>query len=405
MTDDLPPSPALLPAGLSDLLPPEAESEAASVAALMEVFASHGYQRVKPPLLEFEDSLFAGAGAATAEQTFRLMDPESQRMMGLRADTTPQVARIASTRLAAAPRPLRLSYAGQCLRVRGSQLAPDRQIGQAGIELIGPDSPEADAEIVLTGAAALAALGLPRAGFDLTLPALVPLLLEAAGIDGPARAALARALDRKDAASVARHAGTLAPVLTDLLMAAGPADRALTALAAARLPAPARLLAQRLSAVVTAIRARAPGLRLTVDPVEFRGFRYETGVSVTIFAPARNEELGRGGRYLCNDAEPATGLTLYPAQLPAAPGTAARLPALGQRAGAGRPAARAGLRHGCIARSGSAGCSRRGAAAGLHAYPAGRRGAAPAARWLSVSKGAFSPGDFLKEREPCRTSR
>ena len=141
MTDDPPPSPALLPAGLSDLLPPDAENEAASVAALMEVFASHGYERVKPPLLEFEDGLFAGAGAATADQTFRLMDPESQRMMGLRADTTPQVARIASTRLAAAPRPLRLSYAGQCLRVRGNQLAPERQIGQAGIELIGPAPP------------------------------------------------------------------------------------------------------------------------------------------------------------------------------------------------------------------------------------------------------------------------
>jgi ATP phosphoribosyltransferase regulatory subunit len=312
MTDDLPPSPALLPAGLSDLLPPEAESEAASVAALMEVFASHGYQRVKPPLLEFEDSLFAGAGAATAEQTFRLMDPDSQRMMGLRADTTPQVARIASTRLAAAPRPLRLSYAGQCLRVRGSQLAPDRQVAQAGIELIGPDSPAADAEIVLTGAAALESLRLMRISFDLTLPALVPLLLEDAGIAGPARVALARALDRKDAAAVARHGASLASVLTDLLMAAGPADRALAALAAATMPAPARALADRLSASVTAIRAQAPGLRLTVDPVEFRGFRYETGVSVTIFAPGRNEELGRGGRYLCADAEPATGLTLYP---------------------------------------------------------------------------------------------
>ena len=78
-----------------------------------------------------------GSGAAVAEQTFRLMDPDSQRMMGLRADTTPQVARIATTRLANAPRPLRLSYAGQCLRVRGSQLAPDRQIAQTGIELIG----------------------------------------------------------------------------------------------------------------------------------------------------------------------------------------------------------------------------------------------------------------------------
>ena len=107
----------------------------------MDVFAAHGYQRVKPPLLEFEDSLLAGSGAAVAEQTFRLMDPDSQRMMGLRADTTPQVARIATTRLADAPRPLRLSYAGQCLRVRGTQLAPDRQIAQAGIELIGHDSP------------------------------------------------------------------------------------------------------------------------------------------------------------------------------------------------------------------------------------------------------------------------
>jgi len=160
MSDDETVNRALLPAGLRDLLPPDAESEAASVEALMEVFASHGYQRVKPPLLEFEDSLLAGSGAAVAEQTFRLMDPESQRMMGLRADTTPQVARIATTRLGQTARPLRLSYAGQCLRVRGSQLAPDRQIAQTGIELIGCDNPAADAEIVLVGAEALASVGL-----------------------------------------------------------------------------------------------------------------------------------------------------------------------------------------------------------------------------------------------------
>ena len=98
MTDE-PPNPALLPQGLRDLLPPDAETEASAVEALMDVFAAHGYQRVKPPLLEFEDTLFAGSGAAVAEQTFRLMDPDSQRMMGLRADTTPQVARIATTRL------------------------------------------------------------------------------------------------------------------------------------------------------------------------------------------------------------------------------------------------------------------------------------------------------------------
>jgi ATP phosphoribosyltransferase regulatory subunit len=312
MTDDLPPNPALLPAGLRDLLPPEAETEASAVETLMDVFAAFGYQRVKPPLLEFEDSLLAGSGAAVAEQTFRLMDPDSQRMMGLRADTTPQVARIATTRLAGAPRPLRLSYAGPCLRVRGNQLAPDRQVGQAGIELIGHDSPEADAETVLVAAEALAAVGLSQVSFDLTLPMLVPSLLDDADLDGPERVMLARALDRKDAAAVSRHGGPLAPVLTDLLMAAGPADRALGALAAAKLPNAAGILAERVALAVAAIRARAPALRLTVDPVEFRGFRYETGVSVAVYALGRHEELGRGGRYNCGDAEPATGLTLYP---------------------------------------------------------------------------------------------
>src|SRR5579863_8233070 len=132
MSDDAVNNRALLPAGLRDMLPPDAETEASAVEALMEVFAAHGYQRVKPPLLEFEDSFLAGSGAAVAEQTFRLMDPDSHRMMAVRSDTTPQIARIATTRLAEWVRPLRLSYAGQCLCVRGTQLGADRQVAQAG---------------------------------------------------------------------------------------------------------------------------------------------------------------------------------------------------------------------------------------------------------------------------------
>jgi ATP phosphoribosyltransferase regulatory subunit len=323
--NDNPPNPALLPAGLRDLLPPEAETEAAAVEAVMDAFAAHGYQRVKPPLLEFEDTLLAGSGADVADQTFRLMDPDTRRMMGLRADMTPQVARIATTRLAHAPRPLRLSYAGQCLRVHGSQLAPDRQLAQAGIELIGADSPRADAEIVLVGAEALAAVGLTRLSFDLTLPPLVPALLDEAGVPEAVRRALTHALDRKDAAAVTRHGGTLARTLTDLLLAAGAAEGALKALDAAELPRGARAIADRLAATVTAIRRRAPALKLTVDPVEFRGFRYHTGVCMTIYAPGRHEELGRGGRYICGENEPATGLTLYPdAVLRAAPPRQAR---------------------------------------------------------------------------------
>ena len=310
MTDDLP-NPALLPTGLRDLLPPEAEIEAASVAALMEIFAAHGYRRVKPPLLEFEDSLFGGAGTAVSEQTLRLMDPDTHRMVGLRADITPQVARIASTRLAHAPRPLRLCYAGETVRVRAG-LSADRQVLQAGIELIGPENPQADAEVVLVAAEALAALGVQRPSFDLTMPPLVQSLLEAAAPEAARRAALAHALDRKDAAAVAQHGGHLADTLTMLLHEAGPAAGALAALAAARLDPAARLQADHLRDTVAAIRARAPALRLTVDPVEFRGFRYHTGVCTTVYAHGRHEELGRGGRYVCGEMEPATGITLFP---------------------------------------------------------------------------------------------
>ena len=111
---------ALLPAGLRDVLPPDAGFEAGVVEHLLGSLAGHGYERVKPPLVEFEESLLAGAGAAMAGATFRLMDPASQRMMGVRADITPQIARIAATRLAGAPRPLRLSYAGEVLCLVGS---------------------------------------------------------------------------------------------------------------------------------------------------------------------------------------------------------------------------------------------------------------------------------------------
>src|SRR3954470_13450082 len=167
------PHPTLLPAGLYDLLPPEADIEAAVTARLMGVLAAHGYQRVKPPLVEFEETLLAGAGAVGAGDTFRLMGPSSPRMVGVRADIPPQVARIAAARLASAPRPLRLSYAGQVLRVKGSEMRPERQMGQAGAELIGAEGPAADVEAIAVAGEALTAIGVPHLSVDITLPTLV----------------------------------------------------------------------------------------------------------------------------------------------------------------------------------------------------------------------------------------
>ncbi|HUZ74291.1 MAG TPA: ATP phosphoribosyltransferase regulatory subunit [Stellaceae bacterium] len=304
--------PALLPQGLRDLLPPEAAWEAEVVSRLAAVLTRHGYERVKPPLAEFEDNLLAGAGAAMAKETFRLMDPISQRMIGLRADMTPQVARIATTRLKDAPRPLRLFYAGQVLRVRGGEIRVERQVGQVGAELIGSDAVAADIEVVAVAAEALTALGIAGLSVDLTLPTLVPALCRALGLDAAALAAVRGPLDHKDAAATAAVGGAASEVLGRLLTASGSARPALAALARLDLPQPAAVERTRLEAVVAGLERRMPQLSLTVDPVENRGFEYHTGISFAFFARGLGGELGRGGRYLTAEAgEPATGFTLY----------------------------------------------------------------------------------------------
>jgi ATP phosphoribosyltransferase regulatory subunit len=311
MTESL--HPALLPQGLRDLLPPDAAVEAKVVARQMAVLASHGYERVKPPLVEFEDNLLAGAGAAMAKETFRLMDPISQRMIGVRADITPQVARIATTRLKKAPRPLRLCYAGQVLRVKGSEIRPERQVGQVGAELIGSDDIAADVEVVTLAAAALAASGVDGLSVDLTLPTLVPAVCTALALDQPTTEMVRAALDHKDAAKVAEVGGRAAALLGKLLAGAGAAKKALASLAPLDLPPAAAAERTRLAAVVEHVHRAAPDLALTIDPVENRGFEYHTGVSFTFFARGVRGELGRGGRYRTGNGggEAATGFTLY----------------------------------------------------------------------------------------------
>jgi ATP phosphoribosyltransferase regulatory subunit len=313
-------SAALLPAGLRDVLPPHAAHAADLIHALRLHFARYGYDWVEPPLIEFEESLLSGTGAAMANDTFRLMDPVSQRMMGIRGDITVQVARIATTRLAHAPRPLRLAYAGDVLRVRGNQLRPERQFTQIGAELIGSENPAADVEAVMMAADALAALGIGGITVDLTLPTLVPAVLAGHSVPPDRAAALREALDHKDAAAVdaaAAALGEAGPAIGALLRASGPARGGFEQIERIKLPAEARREAQRLGVVGRELIEALPEVSFTVDPVENRGLEYHNGVCFTIFRAGVRGELGLGGRYRAGrpgnsrNAESATGFTLY----------------------------------------------------------------------------------------------
>ena len=302
---------ALLPAGLEDLLPPEADQEDAMVRLLSDNFTSYGYQRVKPPLLEFEDSLLDGIGEAVAGQTFRLMDPISQRMMGLRADITPQVARLAATRLQDAPRPLRLMYVGEVFRVKGEQLRTNRAISTIGVELIGAArAAKADAEVILLAAESVIALGVDSLSVDINVPPLGRMICDHFGVSVKTSEELLNALNRKDANTIEKVSGQAAVFLLGLLDAAGPANVSLTKLERLELPGESGLLGKRLKEVVGLILEEAPNLNVTVDPADSRGFEYHTGISFALFARNSRVELGIGGRYLTAGDEPATGFTL-----------------------------------------------------------------------------------------------
>lgn len=308
-------SAALLPSGLRDTLPPEAEQESAVTERLLAAFRQNGYRQVSPPMVEFEVSLLTGPGAAMTHRTFRLVDPASQRTLAVRADITPQVARIAGTRLSLWPRPLRLSYHGSVLRVTGDQLRPDRQFRQAGIELIGSGSIAADVEVITVPVEALTARGVDGLTVDLNLPSLAPAIAPALTAGDSRAAELREALNRKDQASVERLAPQQAHLLTALMLAAGPAAETLAKLAALDLPAAAREALLPAEQLLPLLAESLPDLVVTLDPVEHRGFEYHSGIGFSLFARGLHGELGRGGRYMASapgqEPETATGVTIY----------------------------------------------------------------------------------------------
>lgn len=295
----------LLPEGLRDRLPPQAQALASLVRTLTDVCATHGYERVAPPLIEYEASLASGS----SRERLRFTDPVSQMTLALRSDITGQVGRIAVTRLAGQARPLRLMYAGQVARVRGDQLSPERERTQAGAELIGSDSPAAAAEVLAVAVEALTATGLTGLSVDLTMPTLVADLAAAGWSLGRASLSDVQAwLDGKDVGAL-RAAG--ADHYVPLIAAAGPVHSALAALKQLDLP---NAVLARLDSIA-ALADGLNGVSVTLDPTERHGFEYQTWLGFSLFGAGLMAEVGRGGAYTVAHGdgrqEAAIGFSLY----------------------------------------------------------------------------------------------
>ena len=300
----------LLPEGLEDRLPREAATTTRVMRAIHDVLHGHGYDRVLPPMIEFDETLGTRMAGIRSRRTFRFVDPQSLRMLILRGDHTPQIGRIAASRLATAPRPLRLCYTGQVLLIRGDGLDPAREKLQCGAELIGADNVAAASEIVATAIEALHAAGATGISVDFTLPDLVDVLaaralpLAADAIEG-----VRRELDTKDAGGLVDAGGA---DYVPLLYATGDFDNAIERLAAIDTGG---ALDGRIAALRDIAARLGRAARLTLDPSERHGFEYQSWFGFTLYAQGVRGALGRGGTYRIagpGGGEAATGFSLFP---------------------------------------------------------------------------------------------
>ena len=303
----------LLPENIEDILPQEAMKIELLRRRLLDLFFAGGFELVIPPLVEFTDSLLTGTGHDLELRTFKVVDQLSGRMLGVRADITPQVARI-DAHLLNRKGVTRLCYCGSVLHARPATPAATREPIQIGAEIYGHSGVGSDLEIQALLVRALKAAGVKGARIDVGHVAVFRALVQSAGIDAEREGQLFEALQRKDK-----------PLVRDLTQALEPRVRAalrllpefyggpeVLAVAARKLP---KLKAIQAALGTLKALARACPIPVSFDLAELRGYHYHSGVVFDAYCDGVTGPVARGGRYdevgkAFGRPRPATGFSI-----------------------------------------------------------------------------------------------
>lgn len=315
----------LLPEHLADVLPSEAKRIEGLRRALTDEAQAYGYELVMPPLLEHLDSLLSGTGRTLGLQTFKLVDQLSGRTLGLRADTTPQVARI-DAHLLNRPGVVRLCYCGPVVHTRPAGPWSSREPLQFGAELYGHLGLEADLEVLELALDGLRQAGVKDAVLDLGDARIANALVQALGLDAEARPPLLAALSAKDGGAMAEALAVLQPTGKALQASAAAGIKRLLGLygpvsvldrAAEELPAlpPITQALADLRRIVRHVQATHPDVRIGVDLADLGGQDYYSGIRFSVMGLSASQVLASGGRYdhvgrVFGRERPAVGFSL-----------------------------------------------------------------------------------------------
>jgi len=309
----------LLPEDIADVLPAQARKVESLRRAILDLYQSYGYELVAPPILEFLDSLLTGTGSDLNLQTFKLVDQLSGRTLGLRADITPQVARI-DAHLLNRDGVTRLCYAGSVAHARTPVGSSAREELQLGAEIYGCATWEADLEAITLLLKTLSVAGLEKVYLDLSHAGILAGILDGQNLDKATVEALYSLLQSKDRPRLSQWATCLPAKVSEALMALtelnGPCSEVL-AKAKRVLPKHAAIdeaLAD-LERIVSAAAQLSVNLELSIDLADLRGYQYHSGVMFAAYVDQLPQPIARGGRYdhvgqAFGRPRPATGFSL-----------------------------------------------------------------------------------------------
>ena len=311
----------ILPEGIEEILPPRAEQLDKLCREIIDLYITWGYQLVIPPMIEYIDSLLTGTGKDLDLQIFKLTDQLSGRLMGVRADTTPQVARIDAHNLKREV-PTRLCYLGTVLHTRPENKGGNRSPLQVGAELYGHKGIESDLEVLCLMIETIKKAGLEKIHVDLGHVGIYNNLIRLAKLDEESESELFDVLQRKAMPELSEmiSAGTLTAeigkMFIALIIANGSTEefKQTTALFENFSPEIKDCLSD-LQRMVELVNKRMPEVTLNFDLSELRGYQYHTGIVFTAYVPGHGQGIAFGGRYddigsAFGRARPATGFSI-----------------------------------------------------------------------------------------------
>lgn len=304
----------LLPENIADVLPSEARKIEELRRALLDRFRTYGYEMVMPPLLEYLESLLTGGGTDLNLRTFKLVDQLSGRTLGLRADTTPQVARI-DAHLLNRQGVTRLCYAGSVLHTRPRGLHATREQIQIGAEIYGHAGLEADLEVQQLMLDVLRLAGIGHVRLDLCHAGVLLALFEHDRVAAERGETLYEALAGKDVPRIAELTEDLDPAVRDALRALPSLYGDASVLELARQQLPQWPAITRALDDLAFLAAHVEGAQAAIDLADLRGYAYHSGVMFSAYVDGVPNALARGGRYdhvgqAYGRARPATGFSL-----------------------------------------------------------------------------------------------